>query len=119
VDHVFVFGAPQIKDFPGNYSQYEASIRLAPKPKERTEPGKPKEKRAREKTKLSYHEQLEFDGLEDEIEQLKTEKLLLEKKLSDDSQPHERIQQAAERLSSVLELIDEKEMRWLELSEYA
>lgn len=119
VDHVFVFGAPQIIDFPGNYSEYEASLRFTPNLKEQTQPEKPIEKRTREKTKLSYHEQIEFNGLEDEIEKLKAEKLSLEEKLSDNSQPHEHIEQAAERLSSIIVLIDEKEMRWLELSEYA
>ncbi|HMU25557.1 MAG TPA: ABC transporter C-terminal domain-containing protein, partial [Ferruginibacter sp.] len=66
--------------------------------------------------KLSFKEKFEFENLENELAQLMEEKKLLDEKMAL-SLPYEELQKAATRMGLVLQLIDEKEMRWLELSE--
>ncbi len=125
VDHLFVFeGEGNIKDLLGNYSVYrkEKQAELREEKKQETkveeapvkEPEKPKEKK-----KLTYKEQQEFDSLEGEMERLEEEKEKLTNQLSDMSLSGEELQKAGERLSEVVAELDEKTDRWLELSEYA
>ena len=125
VDHLFVFeGEGKIKDLLGNYSAYrkEKQAELREEKKQETkveeapvkEPEKPKEKK-----KLTYKEQQEFDSLEGEMERLEEEKEKLTNQLSDMSLSGEELQKAGERLSEVVAELDEKTDRWLELSEYA
>ena len=124
VDHLFVFeGEGEIRDFPGNYTQYrewqkaqeyeEAEIRVKTKAEEKEEQPKPAAKK-----KLSFKEQREFESLEKEIPRLEKERAELTEKLSDASLPFEKLQQFSERINEINSLIDEKEMRWLELSEF-
>jgi ATP-binding cassette subfamily F protein uup len=122
VDHLFVFeGDGVISDFPGNYTQY----RIAEKDKEENE--SPVEKKQETvavatssvKKKLSYKEQREFDMLEKEIAALDEERKIITTKLSDPSLPFEELQKLSERINVINNTIDEKEMRWLELSEMA
>ncbi len=129
VDHVFVFeGNGKIRDYPGNYSRYreakQAEVKAERVQKREEEQGKEKTKpaykqREKEKVKLSYNEQREFDRLEAEIEALETEKADLETKLNEGTAGHEDLMKWSARIGEVIQLIDEKTDRWLELSEYA
>lgn len=129
VDHLFAFeGDGVIRDFPGNYSQYreakekEKLTADSGKPAEKNEkqePETPNEKPGtnQQKQKLSFKEKFEFEQLEKELPQLQEEKRTLEEKMNGGSMNYEDLQLAAERISTLVQLIDEKEMRWLELSE--
>ena len=129
VDHLFAFeGNGEIRDFPGNYSQYrmwkqleenaEGKIEKAESEKQRAESVKPKANGA-EKAKLSFKEKTEFEKLEKEIAELEKEKSLLEVKLNNGSMDFEKLQETSERISDIIVLLDKKEMRWLDLSERA
>jgi ATP-binding cassette subfamily F protein uup len=120
VDHLFVFeGQGEIRDFPGNYSQY----REGQKQKEaaEAEEGKPlvqkSEPVAMVKKKLSYKDQREFEMLEKELPELEKERTALYEQLAASDLPFEKLQQLSERIHTLNHLIDEKELRWLELSE--
>jgi ATP-binding cassette subfamily F protein uup len=123
VNHLFVFeGDGVIRDFPGNYSQYRAALaddRLPMTGKTATE--KPNnEKRSTDnlqKRQLSFKEKMEFEMLEKEIADLTKEKEVITQKLTSGIAPYEELQQASERIVEVTRLLDEKEFRWLELSE--
>jgi ATP-binding cassette subfamily F protein uup len=122
VDHLFVFeGDGVVRDFPGNYSQYREAEKQAEQTKQ--EDKKPvvveekKETSFPPKKKLSFKEQREFEILEKEISKLEEEKKLLGEKLADSSLPFEKLQEYSERLGYISKLIDDKELRWLELSE--
>ena len=67
--------------------------------------------------KFTFKEKHEFDLLEKEIPALEKEKQLLEVKMNNGSLSFEKLQEAAERVSDIIVLLDKKEMRWLELSE--
>ena len=122
VDHLFVFKAPgKIKGYVGNYSAWrlkkqkeDASRKKAEKPKETTKPSKP-----REKKKLTYKEQKEFEALEKEIENLESEKETLLEKMNTGNLPPNELVQVSERFSEVEKTLEEKSDRWLELSEWA
>ena len=121
VDHLFVFeGAGVIRDFPGNYSIYrdhkemerQRAMKLAA-PKEKKE--KPKQETV--KTGLSYKEKIEMENLTKEISQLETEKQSVETSLSSGVLPPDELHRLSVRIGEIVSLLDEKEMRWLELSE--
>ncbi|HZI68201.1 MAG TPA: ABC-F family ATP-binding cassette domain-containing protein, partial [Hanamia sp.] len=124
VDHLFVFeGNGAIKDFPGNYSQY----RVWKKQEEnnsQNEDGKSSKSSIENqkpsdnsKVKFSYKERREFENLEKEIAELEKEKKSLEEKLGYSSTEFDELQKASERIGNIMQLLDEKEIRWLELSE--
>ena len=126
VDHLLVFqGDGKIKDFPGNYTSYrtwkeaeeqkekKAEAARAPQP-ERTPRSQTEQKK-----KLSFKERKEFEALETEITALETEKTELETLLSSGMLPTEELLAKSNRISEVIEAIDTKTMRWLELSELA
>lgn len=128
VDHLLAFsGNAQIKDFPGNYSDYrewkETQESIA---KEEEQASKPKEVKAQakqqattEKKKLSYKEKLEFEELDKVIPQLEEEKATLENELSSGTLSNEELLSKSQRISQLIDEIDEKTMRWMELSEFA
>lgn len=121
VDHLLVFeGDGEIRDFPGNYTQY----RIWQKDQESVTPPaaqavKQADTPAPEpaKRKLSYKEKREFEGLQQEIASLEKEKKGLEEQLGNGSQGFELLTSMSERIAAINRLLDEKEMRWLELSE--
>ena len=124
VDHLFVFeGNGVIRDFPGNYSQY----RLWQKEQESlpdgrqqildTIPAKAHLKPADIKKQLSYKERREFEMLENEIDELVSEKQVITEKLNSGNAPFEELQRLSLRISKLNLLLDEKELRWLELGE--
>lgn len=117
VDHLFVFeGDGNVKDFPGNYSDYRSSLK-APQPAE--EKGKivTSVKPQKQKRKMSFNEKREWDNLQKEIRQLEEEKSKLTTQMADASLPYDELMKASERIGTINEQLDQKEMRWLELSE--
>ena len=129
VDHLMVFnGQGDIRDFPGNYTQYrtwkeEKERQEKEREKKEREVVKPAaEQRTRtetEKRKLSFKEKREFEQLEQEILELETEKAALEEALCSGTLSVEELTEKSKRLPVLSELIDEKTLRWLELSELA
>ena len=133
VDHLFIFcGNGLVKDFVGSYSEYREYIKefeAEQRSQARAEEKAAKEKAAKEaaktaapeapakKKKLTYKEQKELEQLEKDLEALASEKASLEEKLNSGSLPYEELQKASERIGEIMELTDEKELRWLELSE--
>ena len=124
VDHLLVFhGEGDIQDFPGNYTQYRDYQKLKSKEEDdrRQEEKKPKRERAdyRNETrrKMTYKEKMEFERLEKEMGELEKEREQLEAALCSGTLSIDELTEKSKRLPEVKELIDEKEMRWLELSE--
>lgn len=125
VDHILVFkGQGNIKDFPGNYTQYREWTDDEEKQATETEEKKQEQRKEQEsrvekqKTKLSYKEKREFEQLEKDIEQLEIEKKTIEDKLSSANISVDEITTLSKRLPIVTNELDEKTNRWLELSEY-
>ncbi len=130
-DHLFVFeGEGQIRDFPGNYSQYrlwkkeqESETKLREmkvagvEEKNLKQEGYDEQKNKGGKRKPSYKEKREFELLLLEIADLEKEKEGITGQLSDSSLPYIQLQQLADRIGEVSASLDEKELRWLELSE--
>lgn len=130
VDHLFVFeGEGKIRDFHAPYTIYrevqkeeerrlkeaESAAKKAATPKETSKPkienDKPK--------KLSYKEKTEFDNLEKDMDKLNAEKEEIEAALNTGSLIGDELVEKAKRIAEIIDLLDEKEMRWLELSERA
>ncbi|MCC7378366.1 MAG: ABC-F family ATP-binding cassette domain-containing protein [Chitinophagaceae bacterium] len=129
VDHLFAFeGDGIIKDFPGNYTLYRqhklAEVKNAlpdvsnsltgkqtPGPKTQQPP------KSNQQRKPSFKEKYEFDQLEKDITALQNEKNELEVKMNSSTLNYETLQEVANRISVIVNELDEKEMRWLELSE--
>jgi len=125
VDHLFVFeGDGVIKDFPGNYSQYRESIVNGQRSTERIPEKKQTNMDSGQSTvdkrrQLTFKEKREFETLEKEIAELTKEKELVDLRLNADDTPFEELQKLSNRIGEVAKLLDEKELRWLELSELA
>lgn len=121
VDHLLVFnGQGDIRDFPGNYSDYRGwKEAKAQKEKEVDKPQEEKTARVRlnEKRKMSFKEKREFEQLEKEIAALETEKAQIEEMLCSGTLSVDELTEKSKRLPEVNDLIDEKTLRWLELSE--
>ena len=125
VDHLLVFkGNGEIQDFPGNYTQYrewqalqpkaEASVPKAPKEAKETKDAKdPKVSRR----KMTYKEKTEFERLEKDIAALEAEQHQLEEALCSGNLSIEELTEKSKRLPQLKDELDEKTMRWLELSE--
>ena len=131
VDHLLVFrGQADIKDFPGNYTQYrewktvqdqlekEAQAALQAK-NAAPSPAKSNRVASEQKKKLTFKERKEFEALEAEIPQLEQEKADLEAEMSSGTLSPDDLLAKSQRIAVVMEAIDEKTMRWLELSEWA
>ena len=127
VDHLFVFeGEGKITDFPGNYTIYrnkveedEEKSKNKAKAEARTAEIKPKEKPQNEnkKQKLSFNEKREFEQLEKEIPELEFQKEKLENQMNSGELAHDELYEKSLELEKIKTLLDEKEFRWLELSE--
>jgi len=129
VDHLFAFeGDGVIRDFPGNYSQYREAMAkglLSNNEQQIMKPVAEEEKlpathnlqpATSSPKKLSFKEKFELETLEKEMPALQEEKRSLEEKMAGNL-PYDELQKAADRISKIIEQLDEKEMRWLELSE--
>ena len=131
VDHLLVFrGQADIKDFPGNYSQYrewkavqtqmEKEAEAAHQAKmAATTPAKNCRVTTEQKKKLTFKERKEFEALEEEIPRLEQEKADLETAMSSGTLSPDDLLAKSNRIAILMEEIDEKTMRWLELSEWA
>ena len=128
VDHLMVFkGNGELKDFPGNYSDYREWKNLMEEQKklevsEKNKKTKNEAKQIREvtttsKRRLSFKEKREFEELEILIPRLEEEKSNLEVELSSGTLSNDELLEKSKRISVLIEQIDEKTMRWLELSE--
>ena len=126
VDHLFIFeGEGKISDFPGNYTIYrnkktedqEKDKIIIQKKKESTKTEIRPTSNNKEKKKLSFNEKREFEALEKELAELESEKEMLEEALNSGKLSHDELFAKSERLTTLKDLIDVKEMRWLELSE--
>lgn len=129
VDHLLVFrGNAELKDFPGNYTRYREWKEVQDQQEKEAESAcltkampVPEQvvKAPEQKKRLSFKEKREFEELEISIPQLEAEKALLENEMSSGTLPTEELLAKSGRISEILESIDEKTMRWLELSELA
>ena len=124
VDHLMVFkGNGDIKDFPGNYTQYRQWSQLQPNvPKDKKESkadnsSKPAKESTQQRRKLSFKEKRELEQLEKDIEKLETEKREIEEALCSGSLSIEDLTAKSKRLPQLTDELDEKSMRWLELSD--
>ena len=123
IDHLLVFkGQGVIKDFPGNYTQYREWSRLAEKSesaeKSSSQQAAPKKSYRNEtRRRMSYKEKREFEQLEKEIEALENEQKQLEEALCSGTLSVEELTEKSKRLPLLKDELDEKSMRWLELSE--
>ncbi len=123
VDHLFIFkGKGEIKDFNGSYQDYQAYIQAEQEEakvdvEEKTD-WKKDQKKEEVKTKLTFKERFEFEALGKEVESLEVEKKELEAFMISGETDYNLLQDKAQRLESVIQELDEKGMRWLELSEF-
>ena len=128
VDHLFVFeGNGIIKDFPGNYSQYRETTvecrQTTDQAKEKNITNSDENAVVRgpssmdKKRQLSYKEKREFETLEKEIAELTKEKEFVDLRLNSGEATFEELQKLSTRIGELTRLLDEKEFRWLELSE--
>lgn len=121
VDHILVFkGEGEIQDFPGNYTQFREWNSLKPieqKPEEKKEKSAVKDYRSNEKKKLSYKEKREFEALDEDITKLEQQIKDLEDEICSGKLTVEELTAKSMLLPSLKEELDEKSMRWLELSE--
>ena len=123
VDHLLVFnGQGDIRDFPGNYSDYREWKELKQKQeKEKEKPAEEKTTRVRlnEKRRMTFKERKEFETLETEIAALEEEKKQIEALLCSGTLSVEELTEKSKRLPVVDEEIETKTLRWMELSEIA
>ena len=131
VDHMLVFqGDCKIKDFPGNYTDYrqwkelkdEEERELAELEKKSNQhkqatTQQPKNNNTEGKRKLSFNEKREYEQLTKDIESLEKEKAELETALASGTLSNDELVQKSQRFQEVTDLLDEKELRWLELDE--
>ena len=124
VDHLLVFqGEGEIKDFPGNYSQFREWQQLKPKEENNAKTvasDEKKEKRefvGEQRRKKTYKEKREFEQLEKDIAALEAEQQQIEQELCSGNLSIEQLTEKSKRLPIIKEELEEKEMRWLELSE--
>jgi ATP-binding cassette subfamily F protein uup len=123
-EHLFVFeGNGKVRDFLGNYNEYRLQLKEDQRQAVRDEKQLQSESVKTvavsvPKRKLSFKEQTEFKQLEKDMELLSKEKAALTEKLSGTVAHHDEIQKTAKRIEEIIISLDEKELRWLELSEF-
>jgi ATP-binding cassette subfamily F protein uup len=120
VDHLFVFeGEGVIRDFPGNYSQFREMEKFrqdVPIEEKKLIDARPSVESA--KRKLGFKEQREFDLLQKELAELEKEKKEVTEKLTHTGLAFDELERLSRRIGEITAAIDEKELRWLELSEW-
>lgn len=124
VDHLLVFnGEGVIKDFPGNYTQYREWESLKPKETQNdkklvdTEKKEKREFVGEQRRKKTYKEKCEFEQLEKDIAKLEQEQKEIEEALCSGTLSIDELTEKSKRLPEIKNALEEKEMRWLELSE--
>ena len=119
VDHLFIFeGEGQVRDFPGNYTDYRSHISQADKLKQT----KPKDKVVKDKVtkgkpKLTYNEKKEYDTIELVIDALEEEKTSIGSQFNDPDLNPEKMKELGKRIKEIDDEIAEKTDRWMELAE--
>lgn len=125
-DHLFVFeGEGVIKDYNGSYTQYriekeiedEKRLKEEKAEKAAAQPQAPTQNNNTKPRKPTYKEKQEWESLEGEIAQLEDKKITLTEKLSSGNGDHTQIAQWAQEIEEINNTLEEKELRWLELSE--
>lgn len=123
VDHLFVFnGEGTIKDFPGSYTLWrnkQLEEEEKGKKEKKTELKEPVKQVKTKERKLTFNEKKELEQLEKEIEALETEKLEISNELNSGTLDNNQLHEKSNRFGQITDLLEEKEMRWLELSELA
>ena len=130
VDHMLVMkGDGELQDYPGNYSDYRewkllkdqeaAEQAQASTPSSVQTIAQTSRVRTEKKPKLSFKEKMEFEALEKELPQLEAEKAEIEQLMSSGTLSNDDLVAKGNRMQELIDMIDEKEMRWLELSEKA
>ena len=130
VDHLLVFhGNAEIQDFPGNYSDFrewkeaksilDKQEKSAIQNKDKKEEKAPQQQRnsADRPRKMTFKEKKEFEDLEKDIAALETEKKVIEEGLSNGTIQGDELIEKSQRIGVIIDELDEKTMRWLELSE--
>ena len=134
VDHLFVFeGEGNIRDFPGNYTLYRfykdqekktgvfsddaKSSFLNAAPAEKKEEPKPEPSSTTAPKKLSFKDKFEFESLEKDMPALNEERDQLNEKIASGTLPYDELEKLLKRIAEVTQLLEQKELRWLELSE--
>ena len=118
VDHLFVFkGKGVIEDFPGNYSDYRAYEDSTPKVLEASDKTEKQQWKKDVNVKLSYNEQKELNNIESKLKSLEHDKKELEAKFHDESLSVEDINLLSLKIQEIIDTIEEKELRWMELHE--
>jgi ATP-binding cassette subfamily F protein uup len=126
VDHLIVFeGEGEVRDFPGNYSEYRTYLEFEQSKRDAPTPPPPAKTlvditptiATTNKKKPSFKEQREFETLEKEISELNKEKDVITEKLASATMPFDELQRLSARIGEITKLVDAKETRWLELSE--
>ncbi|MDG1395141.1 MAG: ABC-F family ATP-binding cassette domain-containing protein [Flavobacteriales bacterium] len=119
VDHLFVFeGEGQVKDFPGNYTDYRENVAADGKLKiDKPKLKDPVKDRASEKRKLTYNEKKEYDTIESVIDVLEQEKVAIGAQFNDTGLDAEKMKELGVRLKEIDEEIAFKTNRWMELAE--
>ncbi|MCB2207136.1 MAG: ABC-F family ATP-binding cassette domain-containing protein [Bacteroidetes bacterium] len=123
-DHLFIFeGTGRVRDYYGSYAKYnfekEQEKRLDEKQNKQQLPVTKKPARPKVKTKLSFNEQREYESLEKEIEQLEKEKAEAETLMNSGIEDYEELNKLSSRIGELMELIDTKTLRWIELDEFS
>lgn len=117
VNHVFVLeGNGEVRDFPGNYSDYREYIRLNPAIKVKEEI-KETQKEKPKGIKLSYKEKREMDQLEAMIEKMSKERDVILEEFSKTNFTNDQISAKNKRLAEIQEILDSSELKWMELAE--
>lgn len=123
-EHLFIFkGEGKIRDFYGSYQKYrdekkrEESTKKTKLKQEKSRSPKPDNSEVDGKQKLSFKEKTEYEQLGKEIEVLEGEKEELQNLMNSGSDDFEKLQKASKRVGEIIELLDEKSLRWLELDE--
>lgn len=122
VDGLLVFeGNGEISGFPGSYTEYRAWImeeeKSKPREKSPEKPVKQEQPKAQPKKKLTFAQRKELEQLSKDIEQLEKEKSELESQLSSGTLNPQQLQEKSNRYQDIANILEEKELRWLELSE--
>ncbi len=123
-EHLFIFkGKGEIRDFYGSYQRYrdekkiEESTKKTKLKQEKSRSPKPTNTGVDGNQKLSFKEKTEYEQLGKEIEVLEEEKIELENLMNSGSDDFQKLQEASKRIGEIIELLDEKSLRWLELDE--
>jgi len=123
-DHLFVFeGEGKVRDFPGNYTDYRLHAEKEKELEKRrnkslVKPTAEKEEKQQVKTKLTYGEKLEMKELEKELEELENRKAAIAQEFEEANSDANRLEELSREMNDLNKTLEEKEMRWLELSEF-